>query len=142
GVTGYMRDGHVSRSRFAELVPRLRLVRAGVEAADYSSCLVLLGAREDVVPPEPCERGITLDRRGPPNGHRSVFLRDVSHTRGVRFPQAERHDRRRVPELHQPLSRSSRTAFTPAPPGTAGRGIFQNPLGSFPEPSRMSPARA
>src|SRR5205814_2052720 len=29
-----------------------------------------------------------------------------------------------------------------APLGSAGRGSFQNPFGSFPEPSRTSPARA
>jgi len=43
-------------------------------------------------------------------------------------------DRRRVPELHRPLSRSSRRAFSTAPAGSAGRGIFQNPFGSLPEP--------
>src|SRR2546430_6808947 len=77
-----------ARSRFSDLVARLHLGPAGGEAGDDSSCLVLLGAREDVVPPEPCERGITLDRRGPPHGHRSVFFCDGSHARGVRFPQA------------------------------------------------------
>src|SRR5712692_3083191 len=51
-------------------------------------------------------------------------------------------DRRRVPELHRPLSRSSRRAFSTAPAGSAGRGIFQNPFGSLPEPRRTSPVRA
>src|SRR5256885_6897975 len=104
--------------------------------------LVLLGAREDVVAPQPGEGGLTLDRGLPPDDERLVVVHDVSEKARLGLPEAEGDDRRGVPEFHRPPSRSSRRAFTPAPVGSAGRGIFQNPFGSFPEPSRTSPARA
>src|SRR5207248_7457094 len=104
--------------------------------------LILLGAREDVVAPQPGEGGLTLDRGLPPDDERLVVVYDVSEKARLGLPEAEGDDRRGVPEFHRPLSRSSRTAFTPAPVGSAGRGSFQNPLGSLPEPSRTSPARA
>src|SRR5204862_261081 len=104
--------------------------------------LVLQGACEDVVAPQPGEGGLTLDRGLPPDGERLVLVHDVSEKARLGLPEAEGVDRRGVPDPHRPLSRSSRTAFTPAPVGSPGRGIFQNPFGSFPEPSRTSPARA
>src|SRR5947208_3986925 len=131
-----------ARRRLSDVLARLHLDPASGQARHALSSLVLLGARQDVVPPQFCKCRIAFDQRYPPNDDRPVFLHNVSQGSTLSSLQGERYKRRRVPELHQPLSRSSRTALTAALPGTAGRGIFQKPFGSFPEPSRMSPARA
>src|SRR5438132_4287250 len=128
--------------RFADLMAWLNLGPVSGEAGHGVSGLVFVSAREDIVASPPCEGGIAFDRCRPPDDQSSVRVGDPPHEGSRRFFHAERNDGRGVPELHRPPSRSSRRAFSTAPVGSAGRGIFQKPFGSFPDPSRMSPARA
>src|SRR5947208_7753174 len=128
--------------RLANLMARLHLGPLSRQAHHGLSGLVLLGAREDVVASSPREGRKAFDRCRPPDNDGYVLLNHLPHEGTRRLSHAQRDHRRGVPELHRPLSRSSSRAFSTAPVGSAGRGIFQKPFGSFPEPSRMSPARA
>src|SRR5438093_10202677 len=136
-----MQQEHAA-GRFADLIAWLNLGPVSGEAGHRVSGLVFVSPREDIVAAPPCEGGIAFDRCRPPDDEGSVRVGDPPHEGSGRFFHAERDDGRGVPELHRPLSRSSSRAFSTAPVGSAGRGIFQKPFGSFPEPSRMSPARA
>ena len=109
-----------ARRRLADSIAGLHLEPVIGQPRHGLSRLVLASAREDGIASQPCEGGIALDGGCPPDDDCSVFFRDTSHERSLGFSQAERNDRRGVPELHRSLSRSSRTAFTPAPPGTTG----------------------
>jgi hypothetical protein len=68
-----------ARSRFPDLTARLHLGPVSGEACHGVSSLVFVGAREDVVASSPCEGGITLDRRRPPDDDGSVRLDDFLH---------------------------------------------------------------
>src|SRR5256884_5210142 len=136
-----MQQKHAA-GRLANLMARMNRGPLSRQARRGLSGLVLLGAREDVVASSPREGRKAFDRCRPPDSDGYVLLNHLPHEGTRRLSHAQRDHRRGVPELHRPLSRSSSRAFSTAPVGSAGRGIFQKPFGSFPEPSRMSPARA
>ena len=52
-----------ARRRLSDVLARLHLDPASGQARHPSSSLVLLGARQDVVPPQSCKCRIALDRK-------------------------------------------------------------------------------
>ena len=71
------------------------------------------------------ERGGALGTGAPPKDQGRIVVQQLPYGRGAGFLDAERHNRRRIPELHQPSSRSRVTAVRTAASESTGRGQSQ-----------------
>ena len=75
------------------------------------------------------ERGSTLGTGAPPYDKGRVLVQNIPYSRGTALLDAERHNGRRIPELHQPSSRSRDTAARTVASASTGRGQSQKSAG-------------
>src|SRR5262245_32665456 len=97
---------------FTDRIARIDFVPAVGQPPQSIERLVRRRDLERALAFEPCDRRRTLDFAGPPDEHHRILGEQGLERPGRRLGHEQRHDGRRVPELHRPSRRSCNSART------------------------------